>query len=145
MCFGFPRFVLFSRFNIPTNCDTANTISHKTHLNCWQLWYPKCFWIFPVRPHLNGVHWQDLNPEVDKPGKRKKLDATARAGSEDKDAGINQIASSLWCLYFFFLKEAWHEQEVRTTKMLASSSLCPTKSNLTDVKMWRMRFENGNK
>jgi hypothetical protein len=27
---------------------------------------------------------QDLNPEVDKPGKRKKLDA--RAGSEDKDA-----------------------------------------------------------
>ena len=30
---------------------------------------------------------QDLNPEVDKPGKRKKLDATARAGSEDKDAG----------------------------------------------------------
>jgi len=33
---------------------------------------------------------EDLNPEVDKPGKRKKLDATARAGSEDKDAGIVQ-------------------------------------------------------
>ena len=29
---------------------------------------------------------QDLNPEVDKPGKRKKLDATARGGSEDKEA-----------------------------------------------------------
>ena len=39
----------------------------------------------PVLNRLAVV--QDLNPEVDKPGKRKKLDAGARAGSEDKDAG----------------------------------------------------------
>ena len=43
--------------------------------------------IFPAHTNSNPGHWQDLNPEVDKPGKRKKLDATARAGSEDKDAG----------------------------------------------------------
>ena len=53
----------------------------------WIFKTPKGILIFPASPHLNGVHWQDLNPEVDKPGKRKKLDATARAGSEDKDAG----------------------------------------------------------
>ena len=42
-----------------------------------------------VSPVLNRLAVvQDLNPEVDKPGKRKKLDAGARAGSEDKDAGI---------------------------------------------------------
>ena len=41
-----------------------------------------------VSPVLNRLAVvQDLNPEVDKPGKRKKLDAGARAGSEDKDAG----------------------------------------------------------
>ena len=28
-----------------------------------------------------------MNPEVDKPGKRKKLDTAGRAGSEDKDGG----------------------------------------------------------
>ena len=42
-----------------------------------------------VSPVLNRLAVvQDLNPEVDKPGKRKKLDAGARAGSEDKDAGM---------------------------------------------------------
>ena len=45
--------------------------------------------IFSAHTNLNCGHWQDLNPEVDKPGKRKKLDATARAGSEDKDAGMD--------------------------------------------------------
>ena len=64
---------------------------------------PTCFVIF-----FNGVHWQDLNPEVDKPGKRKKLDATARAGSEDKDAGIHQIALKLSLIFLFVsLKEAY--------------------------------------
>ena len=32
---------------------------------------------------------------MDKPGKRKKLDATARAGSEDKDAGIYTLSLDL--------------------------------------------------
>ena len=47
--------------------------------------------IFPLTHIKRSV--QDLNPEVDKPGKRKKLDATARAGSEDKDAGMNLMIS----------------------------------------------------
>ena len=51
-----------------------------------------------VSPVLNRLAVvQDLNPEVDKPGKRKKLDAGARAGSEDKDAGI------CICILFVFV------------------------------------------
>ena len=42
--------------------------------------------VFPINGSPCNCRPQDLNPEVDKPGKRKKLDATARGGSEDREA-----------------------------------------------------------